>query len=433
MIAYRLLLGSISLLLSAAWGLAQTTSTDIGGKITADASSSIALAVPPVLVGPGASATAAAEIAAVLRDDLDFSGAFTLLDPQGEGRIAAAQLNDPKAWGAVGARAVALLGLSLKNDRAILAVKLHETKGGEILLDRQLFGRAAEDIRRLAHVAANAILEQLTGQSGVFLTRIAFVGEVGKGKEVFLMDYDGARVRRLTTTGTINLVPAWARDGRRIAFVSFVSKRPTFHLLDENGKIQSVKLAGGDLNVSPDFSPDGTKLAFTSDRDGNSEIYVYDLTSGSETRLTREGGIDTSPCWSPSGEEIAFTSDRSGSPQIYIMRADGSNLRRLTFQGNYNESAAWSPDGGRIAFMSRIDGIFQLLVYDLATGQIRQVTSGRGHKENPRWASNSRHLVFSSNMEGAYSIYTIRDDGKGLRRLTKGMAAYTPDWSPIQP
>lgn len=403
------------------------------GTIVGTAQKKYALALPPVAMLGGAAATQAGEVGDVVRGDLDFSGSFELLDPNGEGRIAATQINNPKAWASVGAQYLSLLSLKLEGTIADLRVQVFETTAGELWLDRTYRGRAPDDLRRLAHRASNEILNRLTGETGIFLTRIAFVGDVGRAKEVFLMDYDGARVRQLTKTGVINLVPAWASDGKRLAFVSYLSKRPQFHLLDESGKITQLRPAGGDLNVSPDWSPDGTKLAFTSDRDGNSEIYLYDVIGGRELRLTRDAGIDTAPCWSPGGDQIAFTSDRSGSPQIYLMSADGTNLRRFTYQGQYNESAAWSPDGGRIAFMSRIEGVFQLVIHELQTGKETVITTGRGNKENPRWAGDGKHLVFSGNMDGRYSIYSIRIDGTGLRRLTQTMAAITPDWSPAQP
>ncbi|MBP7147146.1 MAG: Tol-Pal system beta propeller repeat protein TolB [Acidobacteria bacterium] len=408
---------------------------ELTGKITAESATKIAIAVPPAEAAAGMPLTDAAEIGQVLRDDLAFSGWFGLLDPEGEGRIARDRLREPAAWGQVGAQYLALATLNpdpRDRERAQFRVRLVETGGGSALFERTWGGRLPTDLRRLAHVAADAIVEELTGRPGLAQTRIAFVAKEGKAKEVYLMDYDGARVRRLTATGTINLAPAWSPDSRRLTFLSFRGQKPSIYLLDENGAITTLKPRGGDLNSSPDFSPDGRSIVFSSDRDGNSELYIYDLGSGAETRLTHHPSIDTAPAWSPSGREIAFTSDRSGSPQIYIMSTDGSGLRRLTVEGRYNESAAWSPDGGRLAYVSRIEGKFEVVVHTIESGEDTVITSGPGNKENPRWAPDGRHLVFAGNRDGAYAIYAIRDDGTELRRLTRGAPAYTPDWSPIR-
>lgn len=412
--------------------LGQTTERDeVTGVIRGAGASALALAVPPTEAGSGVRLTHAAEIGQILRSDLEYSGWFGLLDPQGEGRIAAGQLDDPQEWRRVGAQYLVLTRLSAAGNRSRLNVRVLETSGGTVLMDKTWGGSLPDDIRRLAHAASDAVVEDLTGRPGIAQTFIAFVSRRGEAKEVYLMDYDGARVRRLTSTDTINLSPAWSPDSSELAFLSYKGRTPSIYLLSRTGEVTTLRPRGGELNAAPDFSPDASKLAFSSDRDGNSEIYTYDLASDRETRLTRHAAIDTAPVWSPSGREIAFTSDRSGTPQIYIMSADGSNVRRLTYEGRYNESAAWSPDGNRIAFVSRISGRFEIVIHDLGTGRETVITSGPGNKENPRWAPDARHLVFSSNRDGRYAIYTIRDDGTQLRRLTRGTPSFTPDWSPI--
>ncbi len=420
-------------LLCAGQILAQAGSDEVTGVIRGQSAAKTAIAVPPTVAAPGVRGADAAELGTVLRNDLSFSGWFGLLDASGEGRIPAAKLADPSAWRAVGANYLITSSLSPRQDRVVFEVKIIETGGGEVLMHKKWGGVLPRDLRRLAHAASDEVVERLTGSPGLARTRIAFVSRVGsEDKEVFLMDYDGARVRRLTSTGTINLSPSWSPDGSRLTFLSYLGKQPSIYLLDENGKVTTLHPKGGELNTAPDFAPGGEELVFSSDRDGNSELYLYDLASGRETRLTHHPAIDTAPCWSPSGRQVAFTSDRSGTPQIYVMNRDGSGVRRLSWEGRYNESAAWSPEGGRIAFVSRIKGRFEIVVHDLSTGAEKIITTGVGHKENPRWAPDGRHLVFASNRNGMYSIYTIRDDGTGLRRLSRGRPAWTPDWSPIR-
>ncbi len=412
--------------------LAQEGGRSIEGTIRGTASSRLSLAVPPTLPAEGTPAAQAAEIGQVFRNDLDFSGWFGLLDARGEGRIPPQRLQEVEAWKEVGARYLATTRLTRTGEALDFDVRVIETGGGTVLLDKQWRGRGSGDLRRLAHRAADEVVEALTGRPGIAQTRIAFVSKKGEAKAVYLMDYDGARVRRLTTTGTINLSPSWSPDARRLTFLSYVGKKPSIYLLDEQGKVVTLSPKGGELNAAPDFSPDGRTLAFSSDRDGNSEIYLYDLRTNSERRITRHPGIDTAPTWSPSGREIAFTSDRSGTPQIYLMSADGTNVRRLTYEGQYNESAAWSPEGGRIAFVSRIRGRFEIVIKELSTGRESVITKGAGNKENPRWAPDGRHIVFSSDRTGRYAIYSILDDGSDQRRLSRGNDAYTPDWSPVR-
>lgn len=409
---------------------------DVEANLRQQAAQKIALALPPTEAGAGVALTLVGELGQVLRDDLVFSGWFGMVDAQGENRLDPARLRDPKAWGAVGAsylvttRITTQPGTAGKVD-ARLAVQLFETSGGAALFDKVWAGQWPEDLRRLAHVVADEIVKQLTGQPGIAQTRIAYVAKEGDGKEVFLMDYDGARVRKLTSTKTINLSPEWSPDGRRLVILSYVQRKPSIYLLDETGRVTTLRPKGGDLNSAPSFSPDGKTLAFTSDRDGNSEIYLMDVATGNETRITNHPAIETSPSWAPNGREIVFTSDRTGSPQLWLMSVDGGNARRLTFEGSYNESGAFSPDGTRIVFVSRLEGKFELVIHDLASGKETVISRGwRGNKEDPRWSPDGRRIVFAGDRDGTWAIYTVTDRGEDLRKLTRGSASYTPDWSP---
>lgn len=394
----------------------------------------ISIGIPAVRGGAGGDPALARELREVLAADLDFSGFFRSLE-------ISSPAVDPEApdlgpWQLAGAQHVLVTSLLPGGGKdLILEGRLYEIVpeadglGSRMVLGKR-YAAAPGAARRLAHRLADEVVEEVTGQRGVARTRLAYVVREGEAKEVFISDYDGARARRITRTGTINLSPVWSPDGETLAFLSFRAGDPTVFLLSEDGEITQVRLGGGDLNAAPDWAPDGKRLAFSSNRSGNSEIYLHDLETGRQTRLTKHPGIDTAPDWSPSGREIAFTSDRSGSPQIYLMDSLGANVRRLSYAGSYSDSAAWSPRGNRIAYVARIAGRFEIVVHDLETGGSRVITTGPGHKENPRWSPDGRHLVFASNRRGDYALYTIHDDGTGMRRLTEGAPAYTPDWSP---
>ncbi len=372
-----------------------------------------------------------------LIDDLAYSGFFEVVDPA---RTAAMPPPDPDApdlapWRAAGAEAVVAPKLTSQGSQLTLEGRLFDTASGQMVMGKR-YGGEAEIARRIAHRLANDIIQHFTGQPGVALSRIAFVSRYKDGKELYVMDYDGQRIRRLTSTGTINLSPAWSPDGTRLAFLSFRQKFPAIFVLEADGSITRLPTAGGDLNSSPDWSPDGSRIAYSSSRDGNSEIYVMDNAAGGEgvarreRRLTHDPGIDCAPTWSPRGREIAFTSDRTGSPQIYVMDADGGNVRRLTYEGRRNDSPSWSPRGDQLAYVSRIEGKYALMIFDIGTQKSRAVIPpGNFNCEDPRWSPDGRHLTFASDREGTYDIYTVDIDGSNLRRLTKGIPSFTPDWS----
>jgi len=400
----------------------------ISGVISGSGFTKIKIAVPdPNADGPLQST--AREIGQTVRDDLTFSGYFDVIDPAIYPLVKTSPETSPDAaWASLGAADVVIHKLSSTSGRLDLRSRLSTTSPASTLFDRR-YGGPPDLARRVAHQLADDIVQQLTGQPGVALTWIAFVSKHGKGKEIYMMDYDGQRVRRITTTGSINLMPTWSPVAQRLAFMSWRSGAPAIDILESDGRVAKAQTAGGTMNISPDWSPDGRRIVYASNAGGNSEVYVLDLATGRSTRLTSSPAIDTCPSFSPTGREIAFTSDRSGAPQIYVMDAEGLNARRLTSGDEYADAATWSPKGDRIAYASRIDGRFDIIVVDVATGARAQLTHGEGNNENPRWAPDGRHLVFSSSRAGSYDLYTMRSDGTDVRRLTRGGDCITPDWS----
>jgi len=400
----------------------------LSGVISGSGFTKIKIAVPDPDSEP-AFADTARELGQTLRDDLTYSGYFDVIDPSLYPLTATSREKTSEAkWASLGAANVVSGKAGIGAGRVDFRAHLLNTAPATTLFDRR-YGGPADLARRVAHQVADDVVQQLTGQPGIALTWIAFVSKHGAGKEVYMMDYDGQRVRRITTTGSINLMPTWSPVAQRLAYMSWRTGAPAIDILESDGKISRAPTAGGTMNISPDWSPDGRSIVYASNASGNSEIYVLDTVSRRSSRLTNSPAIDTSPTYSPRGREIAFTSDRSGSPQIYVMDAEGLNARRITKDDEYADAAAWSPKGDKIAYATRSDGRFDVAILDVATGVTTRLTHGEGNNENPRWSPDSRHLVFASSRAGSYDLYTMRADGSDVRRLTRGGDCFTPDWS----
>ncbi len=290
-------------------------------------------------------------------------------------------------------------------------------------------------IRLMAHRWADELVYRYTGEQGIARTKIAFVGEKGNGRELFVMDYDGYDPQQVTADGYLNLMPTWSPDRKSLIYTGYRDRKQQIMRRELATGREEVLVPPASLNITATFTPDGKSIIYAAAQEGNSDIYQIELDSRSPKQLTSHHSAELSPSWSPDGRHLAFTSDRGGRPQIYIMDADGSNVRRLTYDGDYNAAPAWSPKGEWIVYVCRISGEgFKLCRISPNGEQRSQITKGNSIDDSPSWAPNGRHLVFSSIRRGKSQLYIITSEGAGLEKISSvGAHLSSPSWSPFQP
>ena len=414
--------------------------SDIFVELSKETQSEVNIAVPGFmpLVGE-ADEDLAEKTRSILENDLSL---FELFVPVKhnlysgiEGEIQTGRLNYA-AWSQLGVQWLikGQYQKSISGEKYKFVFRLYDVVNEQFLLGKRYQGRKSY-MRKMMHRFADEVMEQLTGKRGVADTRLAFLSRTPQGKEMYVVDFDGANVKKLTDEQSILLSPDWSPDGRSIVYTSYQDHNPALILLDTNGSRRRPLLKLPGLNSAPAWSPDGTKISLVLSKDSNSEIYVLNRWR-KLTRLTRHFNIDTSPTWSPDGKRIAFTSDRSGTgrPQIYIMdgeSGDRTGVMRITFQSRYNDNPAWSPDGDKIAYTSLIKGRFQIKMYHLETRETTAVTTGPGSKEEPTWSPDGLFLAYRMTRGRSSSIHIKRVGGKKSRQLTfLPEGGTSPTWSP---
>lgn len=388
--------------------------------------------IPVTIADFGGEPGVARALTSVVRGDLERSGMFQLVE-QAQAPLTETSTIDFLLARSHGADAVAVGSIGAMPDGR------HESRFRLFDVNRQAqlagaaFVTGKPQLRAAGHRIADVIYEKLTGEPGVFSTRIAYVVKLNPGRyELQIADADGQNAQAALISREPIISPAWSPDGGRLAYVSFENKKPVIYVHSLASGKRAVVANFKGSNSAPAWSPDGSKLAVVLTRDGGSQIFTINADGSGVQRLASSGAIDTEPQFSPDGQHIYFTSDRGGSPQIYRIGSGGGEVQRVTFEGSYNVTPRLAPDGRTMAFITRRDGGFRLAVMDLASRQV-QVLTGSGKDESPSFAPNGRMILIATEISGRGVLSAVSVDGRIRQRLSVAAGdVREPAWGPFQ-
>jgi TolB protein len=402
---------------------AQLTIEIIGGGATT---------IPIAIVPFAGEANYPYPLTEIIGADLARSGLFRLIDSAGV-NPRPARADDVRfgEWTARGADAVVVGNVTPQSDGRVElrfflldAVKQAQLAGLSYVVTPAQF-------RTTAHQIADIIYEKLTGDAGIFSTRIAYIAKRGPRYELLVADSDGYNAQTIVTSNEPLLSPAWSPDGVRIAYVSLENRKPVIYVQSlATGQRQVLANFRGS-NSAPAWAVDGSRLAVTLSRDGGSQLYLINPDGSGVQRLMSSPAIDTEANFAPDGKSILFTSDRGGSPQIYRLTLANGAVERMTFDGSYNVSPRHLPDGKGFVFLRRDGGHFNIAIEDFATRQVQVLTQGT-LDESPSVAPNGKLILYASETGGRGILAAVSSDGRVKQRLTAAASdVREPAWGPL--
>jgi len=375
-----------------------------------------------------------AELRETLLSDLNFSELFNIIPKEAyveDPELSGLTYNETNfsSWRVIGADTLVKGGFRVEGDTLILEARFFDCVTEKQILGKRYVG-STKNPRRLAHYFADKLYEELTGQQGIFTTKLMFVSDKGGNKEVFMSDYDGHNTSKVTNNRSINLSPQWSPDGSKVLYISYKRGTPSLYMLDlRTGRDTAVSVKEG-INIAGRFSPDGRKIALTLSGRKSPELHVIELDTARDTQLTDNYAIDVSPTWSPEGKKLAFVSDISGNPHIFMLELASRNIKRLTYSGVYNSSPAFSPDGRHIAYSRSDNGRFHIWVMRSDGKDPLQLTF-EGDNRSPSWSPDGRYIIYSSTLREKSMLRIMRSDGSGARTIKTGVGnEKSPVWSP---
>ncbi len=247
-----------------------------------------------------------------------------------------------------------------------------------------------------------------------------------RDSEVYIMNADGSRKRRLTEGSS----PKWSPSGDRILFTRGSDDEGTqifVRWMDAEGaETQVTHLENGPGNV--EWSPDGTQIAFTMSVD-----------SDHPWPISLPGRPDGAK-WTAAPkvvDRLYYRRDRrgyidEGYTHLFVVPADGGTARQLT-DGDWNHNGVtWTPDGGEILFTSlRVEDAehewrqSDIYSVNVASGAVTRLTDRSGPDGSPVPSPDGSLIAYTGNdlTTDTYitrKIYVMNRDGSNSRMISEG-------------
>lgn len=317
----------------------------------------------------------------------------------------------------------------------------------------QSFTVTRDSLRGAGHKIADAIYRSITGKPSIFNSKIVFISDRTSSKdtekELYLMDFDGRRVEKLTNFHSIVLSPAVAPDNSKIMFSLIASRKEVsrnkvrtiknidLKMYNLNSKSFSTVSDKPGINSGAVFGGRENVIYLTTTTSGNADIFEMTLPGGNMRKVTTNRADDVDPSITRDGNLMSFLSNRPGRAHIYTMDPNGTekDVKRISFVGQFNATPRFSPDGKEIVFTSWVDNGFDLYKIDSTGNNLVRLTKDYGSNEEPVFSPDGEFIVFTSKRvinrkKSVQDIYIMNREGEILGQLTQNFGrCFSPVWT----
>ena len=230
--------------------------------------------VPFAQSQPGSDNPSSDNPSQIIQADLKRSGLFRLLETAGVvSRPSDISQIKYAEWVALQAQAMAVGKVeALPGNRYNVSFQLVDVLKQTQLASVQ-YNVTATQLRSTAHKIADVIYQKLTGESGLFSSRIAYVAKLNGRYALRVADVDGENAVTMVSSKEPIISPTWSPDGSKMAYVSFEKKKPIIYIQTLSGQRTILASFKGN-NSAPAWSPDGSKLAIVLTYGANSQLYT---------------------------------------------------------------------------------------------------------------------------------------------------------------
>ena len=224
--------------------------------------------------------------------------------------------------------------------------------------------------------------------------RVVYCSAQSGATELWLAQSDGSNPEQLTSFGTrITCSPRWSPDGRQIVFDSNAEANQfeVYTIQPDGGRPRRLTNSGSG-DYLPNFSRDGKWIYFSSNRNSRIEIWKLPANGGEPVQVTSNGGF------------VPFESS-DGQAMFYQKLADGSLWRMPVAGGaetkvlDHVEQRNFLPVSSGIYFMRSESGASAFYFLSFSSGKEQRLGS----------ATRPTNFGLSISSDGQWLAYSQRD------------------------
>lgn len=395
----------------------------------------------------------AAELTEIVRNDFVFyKHKFNAVEYSDKGKMSFTS-PDIEKWSAGGVTYF----ISCRMDNSTASSIVANYKVWSVLGKKEIFSSnfkiTKEALRSTAHQIADALYKSITGKPSIFNEKIFFVSDRTSVKEIekelYIMDFDGRRVDKLTNYNSMVISPSISPDNSKIMFSLIAAKKELsrakvrmiktidLKVLDLRTKQLSTLSSLPGINSGAVYGASGNNIYLTLSFSGNADIYEMNINSGKTRKITSHYGDDVDPSLTKDGNLLTFLSNRPGRAHIYTMDPGDTekSVKRISFVGQFNATPRFSPDGKEISFTSWVDNGFDLYRIGSDGNNLVRLTKNFGSNEEPSYSPDGEFIIFSSKRvinrkKAVQDIYIMNREGEILGQLTSDFGrCFSPQWT----
>lgn len=283
------------------------------------------------------------------------------------------------------------------------------------------FSRTMQNVDWLAHVLVDDLILKAFKNPGFCSTRLSYVRNDGKSKELVISQFDGAKGLLVTKNGTISTEPDWSSDNKYVSYTLYNRTQTQVVLHDVQQKRWRFIAKYEGLNSGCSLANKSMTAALTLSKDGQVDLYVKNALGGNPKRLTSDRFAEASPTWSPDDKTICYVGSQSRKPTLFTIPAKGGQATRVLNQLVEAVSPDWSPVSNRICFAMRKGSNYTIAYVDMSSTEKTPIIpiAIAGDWEAPSWTADGRHLVCSRKYRGSTSLYLVDTWYGRARELVK--------------